>query len=277
MLQELETVNEDFISLMRAENGVLGAWYFGSVSHGTTDAYSDIDIVFLILEQEFSRIGENIHGWLEKICDEVILCWPEGFNGDAIQNDGYLLKKNGRILQYDVFLLNQAHLEDPICRLHYAGLQKKDVIFDMDSNVDRLIQTAPAGKPWKENVFSLIDTYWYHFHMTAKYLQRRDFFKLDGVLRVLMDTHASLLLTFLDPIPWGGSANKLHFLEEDMQKRLMRYGCTGDFEAVQSNLAQSAGWFDRDVAMLCGPEEAEYNRRISEAVRNGWSENAGMR
>ena len=47
MLNELKTVNEKFIGIIKENSGVLAAWYFGSNTHGLSDKYSDIDIVIL--------------------------------------------------------------------------------------------------------------------------------------------------------------------------------------------------------------------------------------
>ena len=50
MLKELLVANEKFTEKMKEDKNVLGAWYFGSLAHGNSDKYSDIDIVFLITE-----------------------------------------------------------------------------------------------------------------------------------------------------------------------------------------------------------------------------------
>lgn len=63
----LEKINEDFLYSMRKEHGVLGAWEFGSGMRGTRDEYSDIDMVFLIEEEEFDRIDRGLQTMLESV------------------------------------------------------------------------------------------------------------------------------------------------------------------------------------------------------------------
>ena len=46
---------------MKEDKNVLGAWYFGSLAHGNSDKYSDIDIVFLITETSFNKTEKNVY------------------------------------------------------------------------------------------------------------------------------------------------------------------------------------------------------------------------
>lgn len=267
MLKELQLVHDKFISMMKEQKGVLGAWNFGSVSHDMTDEFSDIDIVFLTDSDNFQNIDNNIMQMLKTICDDVIICWPEGFNNDAIKNYGCLLQLNGQIFQYDIFLLNKAHIDDYMCQMHYTGLQKKDVVFDMDGNVSRLIAKAPLGNLWCDDITDIIKTYWFHVHMSAKYFARKDFFKLNNVLRILMDTHTSLLLTAYDKITWGGTANKLSFIDEDKQQHLMKYGCIPDFSQMKENLLQAIDWFENDIKEIGSAAEAAYSKKTGDIVK----------
>jgi predicted nucleotidyltransferase len=270
MLQEFKNINNNFISIMKKQKGVIGAWNFGSVSHGMMDEYSDIHIIFLIEDSEFLLIDEQLTNLLGNVCNKVVLCWPEGFNSDAIKNYGYLLEQNGQLFQYDVFLLNKGKLDDFMCKIHYTDLQEKDIIFDQDGSVEELIHNAPTGNLWSGNIDEIVKTYWFHLNMTIKYLLRNDFFKLNGVLRVLMDTHTSLLLTAYDNITWGGTANKLHFIDKDKQEHLKKYGCVDDFKQVRTNLLQSISWFENDVAEIGSEEEVTYNKRLSSEIKDNW-------
>ncbi|HBI59925.1 MAG TPA: hypothetical protein DDY31_01725, partial [Lachnospiraceae bacterium] len=67
-----------------------------------SDEYSDVDIVFLIEENKFKEMELELPVILSKMCDEIVLCWEEDFNNNAIINNGYLLKKNSQIFQFDV-------------------------------------------------------------------------------------------------------------------------------------------------------------------------------
>lgn len=247
MLNELKTVNDRFISLIREIGGVRAAWYFGSTVRGSSDEYSDIDIVILADKSAYGETDRRLTEMLAGVCDEVILCWGEDFNGETMKNYDYILSLDGKIFQYDVFLLNSGFIDDYMCRLHYTGLTEENIIFSKSNAAEDLIEKAPKGEPWREDVKQLAETYWLHVQMSVKYFLRRDFFKLNKVLRTLMDTHTSLLLTGYDKTNWGGAENKLKFIPAEKQAHLMKYGCTEDFKLMKKNLKWSMDCFEKDV------------------------------
>lgn len=200
----------------------------------------------------------------------MVIFWAEGFNSEAFKNYDCILEKDNALLQYDIFLLNKSHIEDFMCQLHYAGLKPKDIRFDVKGDVAALLGKAPEGQVWKEDVRHLIETYWLHINMSAKYFLRKDYFKLDEVLRILKDTHASLLLTEYDRITWGGIANKLHYIPEEKQKHLKKYYCHEDFVVTRQNLRQSMRWFEEDMQ---APEDAgiqAFHIKICEKIKKDW-------
>lgn len=270
MLKELQSIHNAFLKVMEGQPGVLGAWHFGSVLRGTMDEFSDIDIVFLVKEASFSFVDKNLTQMLNEVCDEVVLCWPESFNGDAIKNYGYLIKRSQKLFQYDVFLLNIAYIDDFMCQIHYADLNEQDIVFSKDGSVQVLMQKKNKGSLWKADIVKLVTTYWFHVQMTAKYFIRKDFFKLEGVMRILMDTHISLLLTAYDKITWGSSANKLHFIDEEKQRHLMKYGCLEDFVTVRNNLMQAMEWFDEDVGGIGAINEAVFSESVINDIKRDW-------
>ena len=263
-MELLQQLNEEMIDLMKKIPGVLGAWEFGSGMHHTRDEYSDIDIVFLLKESSFNEIDQQLPDILETICDHILIFWPEDFNGAAIKNYDCLLEKDGQILQYDIFLLNDAALDDGLCKIHYADLKQENIYFDLAGKVAALINEDQIHQTWSDDIYRLMDTYWLHVHMTSKYFLRGDYFKLEGVLRILMDTHASLLLTAYDRTTWGGAANKLHYLPEEKQKHLHYYYCDNDLNKTAKNLHQSMLWFEQDVRELNITEAGCQNQIISE-------------
>lgn len=274
-VKELQNVHNAYLRMMEVEQGVLGAWHFGSVARGTMDEFSDIDIVFLVEEASFSSVDQNLSQILGKVCDEVVLCWPESFNSEAIKNYGYVIKHHQKLFQYDVFLLNMGQIDDFMCQIHYRDLKTHDIVFSKDGSVEALIQKEIKGRLWQDDISKLITTYWFHLHMSSKYFVRKDFFKLESVLRILMDTHTSLLLTAYDKITWGGSANKLHFIDKEKQMHLMKYGCVEDFVIVRNNLKQAMEWFIDDVREVGGIKEVGFNESVFNDIKRDWLNSTG--
>lgn len=257
--------------IMNKKECVLGAWNFGSATHGLDDEYSDADLIFLIDGKSFKEINDNLNVFIDKICDEIILCWQEKFNCEAIGNYGFLLKKDGILLQFDIFLINSNKTDDFMCRIHYTDLKQENIFFDKAGDVKNLIKTAPHGETWKADITNLHDTYWFHLNMTIKYIKRKDFFKLNNIMRILMDTHVSLLLTGYDCITWGGMENKLHFIPKEKQLHIMRYGCLEDFQLNIKNLSQEMKWFCEDYKDVYKQLGIKYDDKISNEIVNNWN------
>lgn len=266
MNRTLESMKEVFIEQIKMSESVLGAWDFGSEMHGLSDEYSDVDIILLIDGKQFAQFEKSLELYLQQISDEILLCWPEEFNGEAIINNGYLLLNTGHIFQFDVFLLNLDNLDDFMCRLHYTDLQEDNIIFDKTGDVKRLAQLNLAGSRWTADVEYLEKTYWYHANMTCKYLKRKDYFKLYNVLHTMYETHVSMLLAGFDETCWGGSANKLHFIPKDKQEHLKKYYCSEDFAQVQDNVIDCMKNFQSDAKAVFELKNIEYSSSVGDLI-----------
>lgn len=108
--------------------------------------------------------------------------------------------------------------------------------------------------------------------MTAKYLIRQDYFKLNHVMRILYDTHVSILLTAYDAINWGGAENKLSFLSADKQEHLKKYFCIDDFSINRKNLLKSIEWFEKDINGILENKKMNYDIKNIFAVKEYWVE-----
>lgn len=266
MNRTLAQMKEIFIEQIKKSDCVLGAWNFGSEMHGLSDEYSDVDIILLIDGKQFVQFEESLESYLRQISDEILLCWPEGFNGEAIINNGYLLLKSDSIFQFDVFLLNSDKLDDFMCRLHYTDLQENDIIFDKTGNVKKLMQLNFTGSSWDADVAYLEKTYWYHANMTSKYLKRKDYFKLYNVLHTMYETHVSMLLTGFDETLWGGTANKLQFIPQDKQEHVKKYYCSEDFAQIQKNLIECMKYFQSDAREVYELKNIRYSSSLGNLI-----------
>ena len=273
MNKTLEKMKDEFVEQIKKADCVLGAWNFGSEMHGLSDEYSDVDIILLIDGRQFTQFEESLESYLQQISDEILLCWPEEFNSEAIINNGYLLLKSDSIFQFDVFLLNSDKLDDFMCRLHYTDLQENNIIFDKTGDVKKLMQLNLTGSSWDADVAHLEKTYWYHANMTSKYLKRKDYFKLYNVLHTMYETHVSMLLTGFDETLWGGTANKLHFIPEDKQNHLKKYFCSEDFAQVQKNLIECMKNFQSDAREVYELKNIKYSSSLSDLIISNYIKN----
>lgn len=275
MDKKLEKMKYNFIGHMEIMDSVLGAWDFGSETHNLSDDYSDVDIVLLIDAKQFAQFTPSLEECLGHISNEIILCWPERFNNEAIINNGYLLLSDSRIFQFDVFLLNSEKIDDYMCRLHYTGLKESDIIFDKVGTVRKLMELNLTGNLWNDDISYLEKTYWYHANMTSKYLKRKDYFKLDNVMRTMFETHISMLLAGFDKITWGGSANKLHFIPGEKQAHLKGYYCSENFEEVERNLINCMKEFQSDTKEVYELKGLDYSTYLGDMVIDNWLKEMG--
>lgn len=247
MNADLTKITENFLNEMKNNEGVIGAWSFGSAARDMSDEYSDADIVFLINGSKFTETEKKLEAVVLRICDDILICYEEEFNGESIINNGYLIEKDNNIFQLDIFLLNNDRKDDFICEIHYTDISEKDILFDPMGYVKELCGNCPHGSLWNGNVNKLFTTYLYHFYMSAKYLARKDYFKLNNVMRTLYETHSSLLLSLYDSIKWGGEGNKLNFIPREKQKHLKKYFCCEDFTVNKANLLKEIEYFKSDI------------------------------
>ncbi len=102
---------------------------------------------------------------------------------------------------------------------------------------------------------------------------RQDYFKLNHVMRILYDTHVSLLLTAYDVIDWSGAENKLHFLSAGKQEHLKKYFCIDDFSINRKNLLKSMEWFEKDTNGILKNKESRHNiEKMFFQVQKYWIE-----
>ncbi len=247
MNADLIKIKERFLNIMKNTEGIIGAWNFGSAAREMSDEYSDADIVFLISGNKFKHIQDNLESLVSQVCDDILLCFEEEFNGESIINNGYLIKNDENVFQFDVFLLNNNKKNDFMCKIHYTDISENDILFDPKGYVKELCENCPKGSFWNSNVNQLFKRYLYHFYMSAKYLVRKDYFKLNYIMKTLFETHASLLLTLYDSIKWGGEGKKLNFIPEDKQQHLKKYFCSEDFNVNKANLLAGIEYFKADI------------------------------
>ncbi len=247
MNADLTKITENFLNEMKNNEGVIGVWSFGSAARDMSDEYSDADIVFLINGSKFKETEKKLEAVILGICDDILICYEEEFNGESIINNGYLIEKDNNIFQLDIFLLNNDRKDDFICRIHYTDIFERDILFDPMGYVKELCGNCPHGSLWNSNVSKLFTTYLYHFYMSAKYLARKDHFKLNNVMRKLFETHSSLLLSLYDSIKWGGEGNKLNFIPAEKQGHLKKYFCCEDFTVDKANLLKEIEYFQSDI------------------------------
>lgn len=212
------------VDLLKQDSRCLEAWYYGSVSRGLEDEYSDIDVVFLIEGNHFESFSDVIGDYVARVCDEVVNVWPESFNCDELKNFQYVIRLNDDLIIIDLFVLNSIINDCWIARQHYMALLPKQVIFDKSGEIQKLIKRSPKGCKVNIDILYVIKTYYTHLCMLIKYFLRHDYFKLRKNIDFLYNAHTELVLSQYDKIGWGDYCSKIkHCIPKNMQEHLRLY------------------------------------------------------
>lgn len=257
----------NLVDMLKQDSRCFGAWYFGSISRGQEDEYSDIDVVFLVDSDHFEGFENTLENYIKKCCDEIVCIWPETFNCDELKNYQYIIKLSEDIFILDIFLLNSIKNNSWIAKMHYTDLSAKQVIFDKQEKVNKLIKKSPKGSKANIDISYVIKTYYTHLNMLVKYFLRKDYFKIRKNTEILYNTHTELLLGAYDKIGWGDYCVKIkHCVPENLQEHLKLYLILPDIEAMKKQVLVCAECFAMDAQKICEYKNIQYPKRIEQLI-----------
>lgn len=267
MHQDLVNGFGRMVEAVREDGRCKGGWHYGSVGRGMSDEYSDYDPVFLVSEAHFEGFALDVRRFVSRACDEIVISWPEGYNGPTFKNFCNLVRIGDRLHQLDFFILNADRTDDWWCRQHLKGCTRENIFFDATGEVGTLLDRGlrtdnPAYDPAR-----CFDTYWFHVEMLIKYFRRNDVFKLIKNVDMLFHAHVDLLLSEYDALDWGAWETKVKkCVPEDKQSHLLAYFAQGDRESYARAMTRCMGYFDADAAEVFAKKGIEYPARVSRLV-----------
>jgi predicted nucleotidyltransferase len=139
MHKDLTQAFNKIVDIIKEDKRCLGGWHFGSVGRGTADEHSDYDAVFLISGKDIESFAADIPNVISEVSDEVVVGFDEGFNNGIFKCFCYALKIGGNIHQFDVFIMNNDHPEDWMCKLHLTGCTPEHIFFDRTGETAELL------------------------------------------------------------------------------------------------------------------------------------------
>ncbi|WP_105614484.1 aminoglycoside 6-adenylyltransferase [Vallitalea okinawensis] len=268
-MNTLQHMLDKTVHLLKEDKRCLGGWHFGSISRGLQDKYSDIDPVFLIKDKDFESFDSHIQGMFDEMGYEILLFWPEEFNSNAIRNYAILIKDKRNILQYDFTIMNHSKIDEPFSRIWYKGCTKKDIIFDKDGDINKLLNRKQKDKNMEIDILHTIQKYWLLCFIIVKYYNRRDIFKLLYMMNELFQTHVQLLFRFYRPDEWGSWADQIKSsIPFEKQQNLLSYFCKADLESIMKNLLLSITAFEEDAKMICVRNQMPYEETLATKIKD---------
>ena len=257
----------NLVDLLKRDSRCLGAWYYGSISRGLEDDFSDIDVVFLIDGNHFEGFSAVITDYVATSCDEVVNVWPESYNCDELKNFQHVIRLKDDLYMIDFFVLNSIKNDCWIARQHYMDLLPNQVIFDKSGAVKELIKRSPTGSKVNIDIPYVIKTYYTHLCMLKKYFLRCDYFKLRKNIDFLYNAHTELLLSQYDKIGWGDYCNKIkQCIPKNMQEHLKLYMTSPDIDIMKREILICAECFALDAQKICLDNKIQYPKHTEKLI-----------
>lgn len=265
----LERVFERSIKILRQDKRCLGGWHFGSISRKQQDAFSDVDPVFLIQDEDFDAFDAEIPKLFDSISKDCILVWPEEFNSNDLRNYAVLIKgSDNSIVQYDFTVMNQSKVQNPFCKIWYKGCNEDSIIFDRYGDINRLLKTNTVEDSSYIDILHQIKKYWLFCFLSVKYYKRKDIFKLQSTMQDLFSIHSNLLLSIYLTESWGDLPTLVkNNIPLDKQANLLKYFCPSDVCNVKDNIIYVIEKFSHDISEICNIKGLKYDDFLEQSVK----------
>lgn len=259
MHELLRQVLNKTVDVFQNDERCLAAFHAGSVATADEDEFSDVDPGFIIHAEDFKQVDRELPTIFGSICQKIHLWWPERCNCDTYKNYAVLFEMDSVLLQYDVTIMTPPTTPIP--------LLSEQFIFDK-ANLLRVvaepepIHYSPERLRWTAEIF------WVYAYITAKYLRRKDLFKLLYAQQELRDAHLEILRA-LNPIVenfWWPLTIKKVVPKEKVEDIALYFG-NADVESIAKALPKELSTFSRDAKAACVKWGVEYPEGLDRRVR----------
>jgi hypothetical protein len=246
------------ISLFKQNPNIVAAYHSGSIGTDREDAFSDVDPVFVIKPEYFMEFDRQLPALFEQAVAKPILLWPERWvwqpgaekNINSHRNYAIFFELDGKLLQYDMNFVatpQQGRIQ----------VSHNQFIFDKEN----VLETGPAPPPAELDQRKLVWTiqmYWIYVYIHAKYIKRRDLFKLLYAQQELFHEHL-VILQFLGSNPAQGWWPLVaHQVDEVKQLHLLKYFSEADVDVITRKLPEQIRLFSEDARQTCAKWKMDY-------------------
>ncbi len=274
MNKALKEIFDRTIEVFQNDPRIIGAWHFGSIAKNSEDIYSDVDPVFLVKEESFSEVDEELKGIFINICPDIHLWWAEGFNDDSIKNYAILLEF-GDIYQYDLTIIKESNVYEGMANVFLSGCKKEDIIFDKNNAVENKILKFRSQVKTAETkidhsyVKSEIEKYWLFVFISVKYFMREDVFKLIYARDEMWEVHLKILRMFIkkgDWSWWPESINKN--LDKAKKQEMLSYFGAPVISTMKEDFKMQMDVFSKDARLICDSNGIRYPYELEDLIIN---------
>ena len=246
------------VSVFENDPRVVAAYHSGSIGTDREDEFSDVDPVYVIEPESFLEFDRQLPGIFEKAVAKPILWWPERWvwrlgaedNINIHHNYAIFFEMDDKLLQYDINF-RVAPQEGRI------RVSKDQFIFDKSGVLEIGPESLPADLD-KRKLGWTIQMYWIYVYIHAKYIKRRDLFKLLYAQQELFHEHL-VILQYLESNNahrwWPLIASEV---DEARKGNLLKYFGAADVDSITGKLQEQIHLFSEDARQACAQWQAEY-------------------
>ena len=254
------------VSLFESDPRVVAAYHSGSVGTDREDDYSDVDPVFLIDPEYFMEFDRQLPTLFGQEIARPILWWPERWvwqpgaseNINIPRNYAIFFEVCGKLLQYDINIMAAPQKRQ-------IKVSKGQFIFDKASFLE-IVSQQPVPELDERKLVWTIQMYWIYVYIHAKYIKRRDLFKLLYAQQELFHEHL-VVLQYLESNTtqgwWPLIASKV---SNARKENLLRYFGQDDVDSITRALKDQLSLFSDDARQACVGWQMEYPDKFEDYV-----------
>jgi predicted nucleotidyltransferase len=270
MRPSLEAIYQWTIDTFRGDPRVVAAWEYGSAGKGTEDGYSDVDPVFVVDDEHYASVHDELRPMFEKLSSRIVMFWPEGFNAADIANYAIIFEPRdhpGELLQYDMTVASVSSVRGGTGKSLLTRCGGAKILFDKTGLLRDVQSVTPPQRYAPAKLVWDIERYWVYVYIHVKYLKRADAFKLLYAQQTLREIHLGVLRVLHPDAYWGWWAwSAKNVLTPAEQEHILRYFGPGDARAVASALALEIEEFGADARKACAARGLEYPEGVEREI-----------
>jgi hypothetical protein len=218
-------------------------------------------------DKDFEGFAADVPSFLGKVCDELVICWPENYNDGHFKNFCSVLKIGDNLHQHDFFIMNAGYPMTWFCRQHLKGCTRNNLIFDRTGETGILLDKGYRTDNNIPDIIRAMDTYWFHAEMLIKYFKRKDIFKLIKNVDMIFHAHVDLLLGQYDTLDYGAWETKVKkCIPKGKQDHLLAYFVPAEFDALEQMILKCMTLFKEDALDACREKGIAYPEPIPDLI-----------
>jgi hypothetical protein len=266
MKPSLRDIYRTTVETYRADPRVVAAWEYGSAGKGTEDEHSDVDPVFVVRDEDFRAVHEELRPLFEGLSARIVLWWPEGFNAVDITNYAIFLEPKGGpgdMLQYDMTIASVSSVRSGFGKVLLTKCGGIEQLFDKEGLLEEVLRATTPERYAPTKLLWDIERYWVYVYIHVKYLARSDTFKLAYAQETLREIHMAVLRSFYPDSYWGWWPwTAKNVLSAQEQEHILRYFGPPDARAVAMALRRESTDFGADARRACAAWGLDYPLRL---------------